>query len=402
MSWKEYCLADIIHIKHGYAFKGEYFSDEPTNDILLTPGNFSIGGGFKSQKLKYYKGEFPDNYILEEDDVIVSMTDLSKEADTLGYSAKVPGWFGKRFLHNQRIGLVFLKSDNFDLNFLYWLMRTYSYQRFVANGATGATVKHTSPNKIYSYTFQAPENKTTQRRIASILSAYDDLIENNLKRIKLLEEKAVLKYKGIVKSENDLKKIPLAQIATVTSSKRIFLSDYVEDGIPFYRSKEIIAKSNFESIEKPLFITEERYTDIKEKFDVPVSGDLLITSVGTIGFVHLVNDDDGDFYFKDGNLIWIKNLNRLDLAYFLFFKFRTPEFKEMLNSVAIGSSQKALTIETVKKIEIEIPSDVSLIEFYQETKVIIKFIYNLQKQNSKLREARDILLPRLMNGEISV
>jgi type I restriction enzyme S subunit len=74
----------------------------------------------------------------------------------------------------------------------------------------------------------------------------------------------------------------------------------------------------------------------------------------------------------------------------------------MLNSVAIGSSQKALTIETVKKIEIEIPSDDSLIEFNQETKTIIKFIYNLQKQNTKLREARDILLPKLMNGRIEV
>lgn len=135
---------------------------------------------------------------------------------------------------------------------------------------------------------------------------------------------------------------------------------------------------------------------------MPVSGDLLITSVGTIGFIHLVNDDDGNFYFKDGNLIWVKKLLRKHLAYFLFFKFRTPEFKEMLNTIAIGSSQKALTIETVKNIEIEIPSYDSLIEFNQETKTIIKFIYNLQKQNTRLREARDILLPKLMNGQIEV
>jgi len=402
MKWKEYNLDELIHIKHGYAFKGEFFSEEPTDDILLTPGNFAIGGGFKAQKLKYYNGDFPVDYILDENDVIVTMTDLSKEADTLGFSAKVPAWYGKRFLHNQRIGLVKLKTDDFDQDYLYWLMRTFSYQRFVANGATGATVKHTSPTKICQYKFTAPVDKNIQRKIASILSVYDDLIENNLKRIKLLEEKAFLRYMGIVREEKELKKLPLAQLATVTSSKRIFLSDYVEEGIPFYRSKEIIAKSNFESIEKPLYITEERYIDIKEKFGVPIAGDLLVTSVGTIGFVHLVNEDDGDFYFKDGNLIWIKNLLERNVAFFLFFKFRTPEFKEMLNSVAIGSSQKALTIETVKKIEIEIPSDDSLIEFNQETKTIIKFIYNLQKQNTKLREARNILLPKLMNRQIEV
>ena len=74
----------------------------------------------------------------------------------------------------------------------------------------------------------------------------------------------------------------------------------------------------------------------------------------------------------------------------------------MLNSVAIGSSQKALTIETVKKIEIEVPEDESLTEFNQKTKIIIKLIYTLQKQNTKLREARDILLPKLMNGQIEV
>ena len=402
MKWKEYNLDELIHIKHGYAFKGEFFSEEPTDDILLTPGNFAIGGGFKAQKLKYYNGDFPVDYILDENDVIVTMTDLSKEADTLGFSAKVPAWYGKRFLHNQRIGLVKLKTDDFDQDYLYWLMRTFSYQRFVANGATGATVKHTSPTKICQYKFTAPVDKNIQRKIASILSVYDDLIENNLKRIKLLEEKAFWRYMGIVREEKELKKLPLAQLATVTSSKRIFLSDYVEEGIPFYRSKEIIAKSNFESIEKPLYITEERYIDIKEKFGVPIAGDLLVTSVGTIGFVHLVNEDDGDFYFKDGNLIWIKNLLERNVAFFLFFKFRTPEFKEMLNSVAIGSSQKALTIETVKKIEIEIPSDDSLIEFNQETKTIIKFIYNLQKQNTKLREARNILLPKLMNRQIEV
>ncbi len=290
-------------------------------------------------------------------------------------------------------------EDKSDVRFVKYFFDIF--QTRMKSIAVGAAQDNLSLEKLLTFKIPTPP-LPTQRRIASILSAYDDLIENNLKRIKLLEEKAFLRYKQIVRDEKELKILPLAQLATVTSSKRIFLSDYVEEGIPFYRSKEIIAKSNFESIEKPLYITEERYSDIKEKFGVPVSGDILITSVGTIGFVHLVNDDDGDFYFKDGNLIWIKNLLQQNLAYFLFFKFRTPEFKEMLNSVAIGSSQKALTIETVKKIEIEIPSDDSLIEFNLETKTIIKFIYNLQKQNTKLREARDILLPKLMSGEIEV
>ncbi len=353
--------------------------------------------GFDLPKDKFVNGEFP----------VVGSTSI------LGYhteaKVKAPGIVTGR---SGTIGqFQFLKNDFWPHNTSLWVKDFYGNdERFAfyllhtldfisLNG--GGAVPSLNRNFLSSINVNIPPH-SIQRKIASILSAYDDLIENNLKRIKLLEEKAFLRYKGIVREEQKIKKVPLSQLATVTSSKRIFLADYVEEGIPFYRSKEIITKSNFESIEKPLYITEERYSDIKEKFGVPVSGDLLITSVGTIGFVHLVNDDDGDFYFKDGNLIWIKNLLQQNLAYFLFFKFRTPEFKEMLNSVAIGSSQKALTIETIKKIEIEIPSDDSLIEFNQETKTIIKFIYNLQKQNTKLREARDILLPKLMNGQIEV
>lgn len=66
------------HIKHGFAFAGEFFKTEPLGDVLLTPGNFAIGGGFKNDKFKYYLGDVPDEYVLEEDDLIVTMTDLSK------------------------------------------------------------------------------------------------------------------------------------------------------------------------------------------------------------------------------------------------------------------------------------------------------------------------------------
>jgi len=330
----------------------------------------------------------------KKDDIV-----LSYEA-TLHRYAIIPDSFVGCL--GRRMALVRVDENKVYYKFLYYTFLSDTWRGFIdANKLTGATVDRISITDFPSYFINFPP-LPTQHRISSILSAYDDLIENNLKRIKLLEETAFLSYKGIVRNEKSLIKYPLAEIATVTSSKRIFLSDYVEDGVPFYRSKEIIAKSNFESIDKPLYITEGRYNDIKIKFGIPVNGDLLITAVGTIGFIHLVNEDDGEFYFKDGNLIWIRNITNRELVYFLFFKFRTKEFREMLNSVAIGSSQKALTIETVKKIEIEIPSNDSLIEFNNETKTIIKLIYNLQNQNTKLREARDILLPRLMSGEIEV
>src|SRR5262249_18854131 len=146
--WQEFKLGNLIDIKHGFAFKGEFFSDDPTGEILLTPGNFKIGGGFKDGKFKYYQAEYPKEYVLKEGNVIITMTDLSKNGDTLGYPAKVPNAKGKRYLHNQRLGLVILKDKSIDLDFLYWLMRDAKYQKFIVNSASGSTVKHTSPNRI--------------------------------------------------------------------------------------------------------------------------------------------------------------------------------------------------------------------------------------------------------------
>jgi type I restriction enzyme S subunit len=63
--WEEYSLGDLIEIKHGFAFSGEYFKDDPQGDILLTPGNFSIGGGFKDDKFKYYVGPVTQEFVLD-------------------------------------------------------------------------------------------------------------------------------------------------------------------------------------------------------------------------------------------------------------------------------------------------------------------------------------------------
>ena len=103
-------LSDLIDIKHGFAFKGSSIHDDPQGDILLTPGNFAIGGGFKGDKFKYYDGPIPDEFVLGEGDLLVSMTDLSKQSDTLGYPALVPlRTDGRRYLHNQRLGKISLK-----------------------------------------------------------------------------------------------------------------------------------------------------------------------------------------------------------------------------------------------------------------------------------------------------
>jgi type I restriction enzyme, S subunit len=109
-NWSPTTLADLVEIKHGFAFEGEFFHDGPPGDLLLTPGNFAIGGGFQLGKKKFYRGPVPEDYVLKAGDLLVTMTDLSKDADTLGYSALVPE-NDLRWLHNQRLGKVIIKSN---------------------------------------------------------------------------------------------------------------------------------------------------------------------------------------------------------------------------------------------------------------------------------------------------
>lgn len=110
--WEVKTLGDFIDVKHGYAFKGDFFRDTPPGDILLTPGNFAIGGGFKDDKFKYYVGEVPEEFVLAKGDLPIAMTDLSKLGDTLGYPAIIPTKKEGRYLDNQRLGKVIIKSEN--------------------------------------------------------------------------------------------------------------------------------------------------------------------------------------------------------------------------------------------------------------------------------------------------
>src|ERR1035437_4561975 len=121
--WKKTALAAVMDLKHRFAFPGENIRDQPPGDILLTPGNFAVGGGFKGDKFKYFDGRVPDEYVLKEGDLVVTMTDLSKQADTLGYPAIVPKPSGPRFLHNQRLGKVLIKrASELDQRFLFYLL----------------------------------------------------------------------------------------------------------------------------------------------------------------------------------------------------------------------------------------------------------------------------------------
>ncbi|MDX4950539.1 restriction endonuclease subunit S [Proteus mirabilis] len=178
--WSNSNLNELIDIKHGFAFKGDYFSDRETNDVLLTPGNVRIGGGFKFDKYKYYAGPIEKNYIFSSGDIFVTMTDLSKTSDTLGYPAIVPETTGKVFHHNQRLGKVILRKHPASHSmFIYYTLCSVAYRQFILGSATGTTVKHTSPKKILSYKLVHSLNGGVEAKYDKIVSKYNLMVLKN-------------------------------------------------------------------------------------------------------------------------------------------------------------------------------------------------------------------------------
>lgn len=179
------------------------------------------------------------------------------------------------------------------------------------------------------------------------------------------------------------KTILLGDICEITSSKRVKMADYVDAGVPFYRSKEIIEKSNGNDISTELFISHEHFEKIKSKFGAPIAGDILLTSVGTLGIPYQVKTKD-KFYFKDGNLTWFRNFSDRVNPKFLYYWLSSPVAKRKFDEVTIGSTQKALTIVALKSIEIELPS-------IQVQNHIVIILDSLNSKLSNNRQTNQIL-----------
>ncbi len=262
-------------------------------------------------------------------------------------------------------------EDKSDVRFVKYFFDIF--QARMKSIAVGAAQDNLSLEKLLTFKIPMPP-LPTQQRIASILSAYDDLIENNLKRIKLLEEKAFLRYKQIVRcekmvSENKLKEV----IQTVKRKPKILKSDYnIKGEYPIIdQSTDFIGG----------------YTNEKESVyeDVPV-----IVFGDHTRILKYIN-----FPFAcgaDGTQLVKPQNENVSVAY-LYFE---------LISCNLSNYHYARHFKFLKEQVIKLPSEKVMFEYKEEIDKVFNLIQILGLQNTKLREAQDILLPRLMSGEIEV
>ena len=324
-------------------------------------------------------------------------------------------WFADKKGSCSNDVLVVRAKKEVDPKFLYYVLSDQNFFNWDSMTSKGTKMPRGTPNAIMKYS--VPDLPLpTQQKIASILSAYDNLIQNYKKQIEALQIAASELYKEWfvrfrflgwknAKFENGIpegwKIERLGNLFEITSSKRVFEEDYVNEGIPFYRSKEIIELSNNQEITTELFISNELYAKFKNKFGVPKENDILITSVGSIGNSYQVRKDD-IFYFKDGNLTWIKSSSKKALSKYLIYWLKSDLGKNTLISSTIGTSQSALTIEKLRAIKILVPEVNILEKFEQKISSFDIKIQILNKQIANLTQQRDLLLPRLMSGKLEV
>jgi type I restriction enzyme S subunit len=167
--WVEKPFSALCDIKHGFAFKGEFFTSQG-HYVLLTPGNFFESGGYRDrgEKQKYYSGDFPPEYITRQGDMLVAMTEQA--AGLLGSPLLVPE--DGKFLHNQRLGLVISKPGVPWLNeFFFHVFNTKVVRDAIHASASGVKVRHTSPGKIGDVVVSFPTSVKEQRAIVTQLDA---------------------------------------------------------------------------------------------------------------------------------------------------------------------------------------------------------------------------------------
>jgi type I restriction enzyme S subunit len=302
--------------------------------------------------------------------------------------------------------------------YLYYLISNRSFTSYLGNHEKGSAYPAITADVIENYELKLPSIKT-QKRIAYILGEYDDLIENNLKRIKLLEQAAQNIYKewfvnlrfpghedtpinegtGLPEGWEE-KKIIDCEIKIGDgnySSKYPRVKDFLKKGVPFFSTKEMVhGRLILKNVKR---ISEKQNSELTKGH--LKGGDVLLSTRGSIGKVAYI-DDRFEGNNINAQLVFFRCDNMKIYNKFLFCQLSTPLMYKKIINVGSGSAQPQLPIKTLNQFKILVPSPQVQNEFDSLVSFNFKLTELLLSQNQKLKSARDILLPRLMNRTIEV
>lgn len=402
MKWEKASIKDICLGIYDGPHATPPLSD--TGGIFLGIPNF-VNGRLDLNNVRYISEKdlpkWTKRVTPKENDIV-----FSYEA-TLNLYAIIPeGFYG---CLGRRMGLLRVDNSKVFYKFLYYYFFSERWQRVIKeNTVLGSTVDRLPLIKFPDFPVFLPSLQT-QYKIASILSAYDDLIENNQKQIKLLEEAAQRLYKEWFVDLRFPGHEGVKVVDGVPEGWKIKkieeLADTMSGGTPtrsheeYYSSGEILWLKTKELNDGFIFDTEEKITEAGLKNSSAKlfeKGCIILAmygaTIGRLGISSVTMCCN-----QACCVLKIKEIFLFEYVYLWLVNNR-----EMLISRGRGSAQSNLSQELIKQIEVRIPSDGVLIKFSNVVDKLLKNKEILEKQISSLREARDRLLPKLMSGEIEV
>lgn len=399
----------------GFAFKSAWYTE--TGVPIVKVSDFTQDS-VSPEKVAFIPIESSsdfEKYKLEKGDVLIQTVGSWEHNpnSVVGKVVRIPEVLNDSLLNQNIVKII--PKETLDKSFLFYLLKSDAFKGYIIKTAQGAANQASitlESIKAFKFTYK---DKTTQRKIASILSAYDDLIENNLKRIKLLEEKAQLHYKELM------------QEVIYSKIKR---EECIKDCLAFYIGGGWGEEDYKEGFTEPAFVI--RGTDIPDAKKGEVKGvpfryhkesNLASRNMQTGDIVFEVSGGSKGQPVGRSILITEKMLQQFGKPVMCasFCKMLrpneniTPEFFYLYllashenGVIAQYEKHSASNIvnygfeEFIGEQKITIPKESELKAFTEKVKHIFTLISTLGEQNTKLREARDILLPKLMNGQIEV
>ena len=411
MKWEKVKLGKYVEILSGFAFKSKDFLNCGVPVIKIK--NITQEG-VTLEDVSYISKELADKnekYHLNYNDILIALTGshINQMSSVVGRIARVK--YHEDSLLNQRVGKVFAKDSKLcDIDYVYYFLSQDYIKISLASKAGGAANQaNISPNDVKSLTVRWPDIET-QHRIANILSAYDDLIENNQKQIKLLEEAAQRLYKewfvdlrfpghentkivdGVPEGWNEC---TVESFGTVITGKTPPTSNkeyYTNGKVPFVTIPDMHNVVYPLKTEKKLTI--EGAQTQKNKYIPPNS--VMISCIGTVGLVSIATE-----VCQTNQQINSIILNNEDDLYFFYESML--RMKDLLDG--LGSNGATMTNVNKSKLEklIIISPSKDIVKQYNDVcKPLFESALNLSRKNVYLKNMREALLPKLMSGEVEV
>jgi len=353
------------------------------------------GTGVLALPLACSSSEFPTQYLLSRDDILVVMTDLIQTAPLLGGALIVPE--DNRYLHNQRLGLIQTEGKReIDRGFLYYLLNSPDYKAQVRASATGATVRHSAPTRIENCKVRIPTDIRQQRAIAETLEWHDAAIDAAQSQISLLEETARLIYtEWFDRLRSPIKK--RGSKANLAEAVWINPKTPCEPG----RLAPFVPMTALSENGMVIDGIEERAIGGGAKFQ---NGDTLLARItpclenGKTGFVQFLDDANP---VASGSTEFIVLRSRQVNPYWAYCLARTEHFREFaIRSMSGADGRQRVSTDSLAEYPVTLPHPDVLNEFASVVGPMFEQVHTLNKQTTLLRQARNLLLPRLISGQL--